>query len=125
MSNVYGLSAILLSATLTLSACAPSSTEPTTPAKPRISQAVQNGFTDTFEKEFVDQCLTEQTSVNVDTKVYCFCLGSFVVRDNKAADFMPLWNAHLADNKTAEHEAAWLDFAAQAKKLRGCKIEKF
>ena len=112
---------------LCLMACQPNNTDhaTATTASSKTSQAVQNGFTDSFEKEYVAQCLKEQTSVNVDTKVFCLCMGSFVVRDNQAKDFMPLWQAHLSGSKTDEQQAQWEQLAQTAKKQRGCKIEKF
>ncbi|AUZ06221.2 hypothetical protein ADP71_30230 [Vitreoscilla sp. C1] len=122
MNHLHRLSWVC--AAVIFSACTPTDTN-NTPAKPRLSEVAQNGFSETFEQEYIDQCLKEQTSVNVDTKVYCFCMGSFVVRDNQADEFMPLWQAHLADTKTAEQTAVWAALADTAKKQRGCKIEKF
>ena len=87
--------------------------------------AQKNGYTADFEKQYVAQCLTEQTSVNVDTKVYCLCMGSFVVRDTQASDFMPVWQAHLAGKANAEQDAQLAKWAETAKKKRGCRIEKF
>ena len=87
--------------------------------------AQKNGYTADFEKQYVAQCLTEQTSVNVDTKVYCLCMGSFVVRDTQASEFMPVWQAHLAGNTNAEQTAQLAKWAETAKKQRGCRIEKF
>ena len=111
---------------LILMACSPNSPEPTAkPAKVRDSMAQKNGYTADFEKQYVAQCLTEQTSVNVDTKVYCLCMGSFVVRDTQASEFMPVWQAHLAGNTNAEQTAQLAKWAETAKKQRGCRIEKF
>ena len=119
------LSSILLSA-LMLSACSPNNTESSAkPAKVQDSMAQKNGYTADFEKQYVAQCLTEQTSVNVDTKVYCLCLGSFVVRDTQASEFMPVWQAHLAGKTNAEQAAQLATWAETAKKKRGCRIEKF
>lgn len=109
-----------------LTACAPSErSAPQTPEQTAVSQAVQNGFSDAFEKQYFEQCLVEQTSVNVDTKIFCVCMASFVVRDNQATDIMPLWDAHLAGTQTAEQKTSWNALADKAKKQRGCKIEKF
>ena len=119
------LSSILLSA-LMLSACSPNNTESAAkPAKVQDAMAQKNGYTADFEKQYVAQCLTEQTSVNVDTKVYCLCLGSFVVRDTQASEFMPVWQAHLAGKTNAEQAAQLATWAETAKKKRGCRIEKF
>ena len=119
------LSSILLSA-LMLSACSPNNTESAAkPTKVQDSMAQKNGYTADFEKQYVAQCLTEQTSVNVDTKVYCLCLGSFVVRDTQASEFMPVWQAHLAGKTNAEQAAQLATWAETAKKKRGCRIEKF
>ena len=119
------LSSILLSA-LMLSACSPNNTESAAkPAKVQDSMAQKNGYMADFEKQYVAQCLTEQTSVNVDTKVYCLCMGSFVVRDTQASDFMPVWQAHLAGKTDAEQTAQLAKWAETAKKQRGCRIEKF
>ena len=118
-------SSVLLSA-LMLSACSPNNTESSAkPAKVQDSMAQKNGYTADFEKQYVAQCLTEQTSVNVDTKVYCLCLGSFVVRDTQASEFMPVWQAHLAGKTNAEQAAQLATWAETAKKKRGCRIEKF
>ena len=118
-------SSVLLSA-LMLSACSPNNTESAAkPAKVQDSMAQKNGYTADFEKQYVAQCLTEQTSVNVDTKVYCLCMGSFVVRDTQASEFMPVWQAHLAVNTSAEQTAQLAKCAETAKKQRGCRIEKF
>ena len=118
-------SSVLLSA-LMLSACSPNNTESAAkPAKVQDSMAQKNGYTADFEKQYVAQCLTEQTSVNVDTKVYCLCMGSFVVRDTQASEFMPVWQAHLAVNTSAEQTAQLAKWAETAKKQRGCRIEKF
>ena len=87
--------------------------------------AQKNGYAADFEKQYVAQCLTEQTSVNVDTKVYCLCMGSFVVRDTQASEFMPVWRAHLAGKANAEQTAQLAKWAETAKKQRGCRIEKF
>ena len=119
------LSSILLSA-LMLSACSPNNTESAAkPAKVQDTMAQKNGYTADFEKQYVAQCLTEQTSVNVDTKVYCLCMGSFVVRDTQASEFMPVWRAHLAGKANAEQTAQLAKWAETAKKQRGCRIEKF
>ena len=119
------ISSVLLSA-LMLSACSPNNTESAaTPAKVQDSMAQKNGYTADFEKQYVAQCLTEQTSVNVDTKVYCLCMGSFVVRDTQASEFMPVWRAHLAGKANAEQTAQLAKWAETAKKQRGCRIEKF
>ena len=119
------LSSILLSA-LMLSACSPNNTESAAkPAKVQDAMAQKNGYTADFEKQYVAQCLTEQTSVNVDTKVYCLCMGSFVVRDTQANEFMPVWQAHLAGKANTEQEAQLAKWAETAKKQRGCRIEKF
>ena len=119
------LSSILLSA-LMLSACSPNNTESAAkPAKIQDSMAQKNGYAADFEKQYVAQCLTEQTSVNVDTKVYCLCMGSFVVRDTQASEFMPVWQAHLAGNTNTEQTAQLAKWAETAKKQRGCRIEKF
>ncbi len=119
------LSSILLSA-LMLSACSPNNTESAAkPAKVQDSMAQKNGYMADFEKQYVAQCLTEQTSVNVDTKVYCLCMGSFVVRDTQASEFMPVWQAHLAGNTNTEQTAQLAKWAETAKKQRGCRIEKF
>lgn len=119
------LSSILLSA-LMLSACSPNNTESAAkPAKIQDSMAQKNGYAADFEKQYVAQCLTEQTSVNVDTKVYCLCMGSFVVRDTQASEFMPVWQAHLAGNTNAEQTTQLAKWAETAKKQRGCRIEKF
>ena len=119
------LSSALFSALL-LTACAPNNTEPAAkPAKALDTTAQKNGYTADFEKQYVAQCLTEQTSVNVDTKVYCLCLGSFVVRDTQASEFMPVWQAHLAGKTNAEQAAQLATWAETAKKKRGCRIEKF
>ncbi len=118
-------SSVLLSA-LMLSACSPNNTESAAkPTKVQDSMAQKNGYTADFEKQYVAQCLTEQTSVNVDTKVYCLCLGSFVVRDTQASEFMPVWQAHLAGKTNAEQAAQLATWAETAKKKRGCRIEKF
>ena len=118
-------SSVLLSA-LMLSACSPNNTESAAkPAKVQDSMAQKNGYTADFEKQYVAQCLTEQTSVNVDTKVYCLCMGSFVVRDTQASEFMPVWQAHLAGKTNAEQDAQLAKWAETAKKQRGCRIEKF
>ena len=118
-------SSILLSA-LMLSACSPNNTESAAkPAKVQDTMAQKNGYTADFEKQYVAQCLTEQTSVNVDTKVYCLCMGSFVVRDTQASEFMPVWRAHLAGKANAEQTAQLAKWAETAKKQRGCRIEKF
>ena len=118
-------SSVLLSA-LMLSACSPNNTESAAkPAKVQDSMAQKNGYTADFEKQYVAQCLTEQTSVNVDTKVYCLCMGSFVVRDTQASEFMPVWRAHLAGKANAEQTAQLAKWAETAKKQRGCRIEKF
>ena len=119
------ISSVLLSA-LMLSACSPNNTESSAkPAKVQDSMAQKNGYTADFEKQYVAQCLTEQTSVNVDTKVYCLCMGSFVVRDTQASEFMPVWRAHLAGKANAEQTAQLAKWAETAKKQRGCRIEKF
>ena len=119
------ISSVLLSA-LMLSACSPNNTESSAkPAKVQDSMAQKNGYTADFEKQYVAQCLTEQTSVNVDTKVDCLCMGSFVVRDTQASEFMPVWQAHLAGNANAEQTAQLATWAETAKKKRGCRIEKF
>ena len=119
------LSSILLSA-LMLSACSPNNTESAAkPAKVQDTMAQKNGYTADFEKQYVAQCLTEQTSDNVDTKVYCLCMGSFVVRDTQASDFMPVWQAHVAGQANPEQEAQLAKWAETAKKKRGCRIEKF
>ena len=119
------ISSVLLSA-LMLSACSPNNTESAAkPAKVQDSMAQKNGYTADFEKQYVAQCLTEQTSVNVDTKVYCLCMGSFVVRDTQASEFMPVWRAHLAGKANAEQTAQLAKWAETAKKQRGCRIEKF
>ena len=119
------LSSALFSALL-LTACSPNNTEPAAkPAKPQDTTAQKNGYSADFEKKYVAQCLTEQTSVNVDTKVYCLCLGSFVVRDTQASEFMPVWQAHLAGKTNAEQAAQLATWAETAKKKRGCRIEKF
>ena len=121
----FTFSSLLLSA-LMLSACSPNNTESAAkPAKIQDSMAQKNGYTADFEKQYVAQCLTEQTSVNVDTKVYCLCMGSFVVRDTQASEFMPVWQAHLAGNANAEQTAQLATWAETAKKKRGCRIEKF
>ena len=118
-------SSVLLSA-LMLSACSPNNTESAAkPAKVQDSMAQKNGYMADFEKQYVAQCLTEQTSVNVDTKVYCLCMGSFVVRDTQASEFMPVWQAHLAGNTNTEQTAQLAKWAETAKKQRGCRIEKF
>ena len=118
-------SSVLLSA-LMLSACSPNNTESAAkPAKIQDSMAQKNGYMADFEKQYVAQCLTEQTSVNVDTKVYCLCMGSFVVRDTQASEFMPVWQAHLAGNTNTEQTAQLAKWAETAKKQRGCRIEKF
>ena len=119
------ISSVLLSA-LMLSACSPNNTESAAkPAKVQDTMAQKNGYTADFEKQYVAQCLTEQTSVNVDTKVYCLCMGSFVVRDTQASEFMPVWRAHLAGKANAEQTAQLAKWAETAKKQRGCRIEKF
>ena len=119
------LSSALFSALL-LTACSPNNTEPAAkPATAPDTTAQKNGYTADFEKQYVAQCLTEQTSVNVDTKVYCLCLGSFVVRDTQASEFMPVWQAHLAGKTNAEQAAQLATWAETAKKKRGCRIEKF
>ena len=119
------ISGVLLSA-LMLSACSPNNTESAAkPAKVQDTMAQKNGYTADFEKQYVAQCLTEQTSVNVDTKVYCLCMGSFVVRDTQASEFMPVWRAHLAGKANAEQTAQLAKWAETAKKQRGCRIEKF
>ena len=121
----FTFSSLLLSA-LMLSACSPNNTESAAkPAKVQDSMAQKNGYTADFEKQYVAQCLTEQTSVNVDTKVYCLCMGSFVVRDTQASEFMPVWRAHLAGKANAEQTAQLAKWAETAKKQRGCRIEKF
>ena len=121
----FTFSSLLLSA-LMLSACSPNNTESAAkPAKVQDSMAQKNGYTADFEKQYVAQCLTEQTSVNVDTKVYCLCMGSFVVRDTQASEFMPVWQAHLAGKTNAEQAAQLATWAETAKKKRGCRIEKF
>lgn len=114
-----------LVATVFITACSPQDTNNQTPQKAQDTRVQDNGFTAEFEQQYVNQCLKEQTSVNVDTKVYCLCMGSFVVRDNKAAEFMPLWEAHLAGNQSAEQQTRWDELATIAKKQRGCRIEKF
>ena len=108
-----------------LMACSPAADSASKPAKPLDTTAQKNGYTADFEKQYVAQCLTEQTSVNVDTKVYCLCMGSFVVRDTQASEFMPVWQAHLAGNTNAEQTAQLAKWAETAKKQRGCRIEKF
>ena len=121
----FTFSSLLLSA-LMLSACSPNNTESAAkPTKVQDSMAQKNGYTADFEKQYVAQCLTEQTSVNVDTKVYCLCMGSFVVRDTQASEFMPVWRAHLAGKANAEQTAQLAKWAETAKKQRGCRIEKF
>ena len=121
----FTFSSLLLSA-LMLSACSPNNTESAAkPAKVQDAMAQKNGYTADFEKQYVAQCLTEQTSVNVDTKVYCLCMGSFVVRDTQASEFMPVWQAHLAGNTNAEQAAQLATWTETAKKKRGCRIEKF
>ena len=121
----FTFSSLLLSA-LMLSACSPNNTESAAkPAKVQDTMAQKNGYTADFEKQYVAQCLTEQTSVNVDTKVYCLCMGSFVVRDTQASEFMPVWRAHLAGKANAEQTAQLAKWAETAKKQRGCRIEKF
>ena len=119
------LSACAWIGSLLLVACSPASDSASKPAKPLDTTAQENGYSADFEKKYVAQCLTEQTSVNVDTKVYCLCLGSFVVRDTQASDFMPVWQAHVAGQANPEQEAQLAKWAETAKKKRGCRIERF
>ena len=108
-----------------LMACSPAADSASKPAKPLDTTVQKNGYAADFEKQYVAQCLTEQTSVNVDTKVYCLCMGSFVVRDTQANEFMPVWQAHLAGKANAEQDEQLAKWAEAAQKQRGCRIEKF
>lgn len=126
MVNNMGLRSLSLGClglALLVAACSPENTPK--PTKPQDTTASSNGYGADFEQHYVAQCLKEQTSVNVDTKVYCICMGSYVVRETKAGDFMPVWQAHVADNDSAEQKAQLEQWAADAKKRRGCRIEKF
>ena len=126
MNASYTTVCLSLISALILSACAPSAPEASSkPTQPQDTTAQKNGFGAEFEQQYVAQCLKEQTSVNVDTKVYCLCMGSFVVRDTKASEFMPVWQAHLSGTASADQQAQLAQWADTAKKQRGCRIEKF
>lgn len=111
-----------------LSACQPQSNAASpdhSASKPQDDSAKRNGYAADFEQQYVTQCLKEQTSVNVDTKIYCICMGSYTVRETKAEELLPIWQAHVAGSANAQQQAR-LDFwAVDAKKRRGCRIEKF
>ena len=126
MNSRYTTLALTLISALLLFACAPSAPESANkPSKPQDTTAQKNGYGADFEQQYVAQCLKEQTSVNVDTKVYCLCMGSFVVRDTQASEFMPVWQAHLNGTASTDQQAQLVQWADVAKKQRGCRIEKF